>query len=170
LLAVVQQQHCCWNHPDASAFNKNRLNCCTIWRCTYTKDKRAFPFDMSNYMSNYIGDTVLGWEGSKDDSVVCHSTTIADDDDDDEGCWLLFQSRFTYRLASSTNIYPQLGCTFYTIPLPLLHSAIIIPIVGGGEWQTTKLRKTLIVGGWSDTNWQGMMNRLLWSCRGLVSR
>jgi hypothetical protein len=30
LLAVVQQQHCCWNHPDASAFNKNRLNCCTI--------------------------------------------------------------------------------------------------------------------------------------------
>jgi hypothetical protein len=31
LLAVVQQQH--WNHP-ASAFNKNRLNCCTICRCT----------------------------------------------------------------------------------------------------------------------------------------
>jgi hypothetical protein len=33
LLAVVQQQHCYWNHPDASAFNKNRLNCCTICRC-----------------------------------------------------------------------------------------------------------------------------------------
>jgi hypothetical protein len=46
----------------------------------YTKDKRAFV-----YTCRTIGDRHCAGvgEGSKDDSVVCHSTTIADDDDDE---------------------------------------------------------------------------------------